>query len=209
MTYPQTDRTAPVPPPVGLEAEMRADPKKQEKFARLAADPYFAQVVSANQAYLRAAVPHLAATERDHWVLSCLPGTNGGRRLSTVSMKRMEVFVLLRHEEPEDDTAVHGFMVVRESVLHRYARSGQGVEELNPHLTFDRSRPYQDAGDDQVRICGWYDELIAALAEEPFAVAARELAASLLVGITNNARHHNYQLADQVLGRAVSTGQPL
>ncbi|SCL28648.1 hypothetical protein GA0070616_3734 [Micromonospora nigra] len=182
---------------------MRADPKKQEKFARLAADPYFAQVVSANQAYLRAAVPHPAATERDHWALSCLPGTNGGRRFSTVNMMRMEVFVLFRHEEPEDDTAVHGFVVVRESVLRRYAHSGQGIEELNPNLTFDRSRPYQDAGDDQVRIWGWYDQLIAALAEEPFAVAARELAASLLTGVTNNARHHNYQLADQVLGRAV------
>ncbi|MFU8851511.1 hypothetical protein ACNAW0_11090 [Micromonospora sp. SL1-18] len=187
------------------EDEMRADPEKQARFAMLAGDAWFDQVVAANRAYLAAAVPEPIATERDHWALSCLPKTNSGRRLSTVNMKRMETFVLLRPEEADGADDVGGFMVVRASVLHRYARSRQSVEEQHPHLEFDRSRPYQDAGADQVRIWGWYDELIDALAQESFATAAREFAAALLVGTTNNARHHNYQLADQVLGR-VSNG---
>lgn len=182
---------------------MRADPEKQARFAALADGPWFDQVVAANRAYLRAAVPEPSGTERDHWALSCLPRTGSGRRLSTVNMKRMETFVLLRPEEADGDDDVWGFMIVRESVLHRYAGSEQGIEEQYPHLEFDRSRPYQDAGADQVRILGWYDDLADALAQEPFAAAARELAAPLLEGTTNNARHHNYQLADAVLDRLV------
>ncbi|KXK59346.1 hypothetical protein AWW66_24700 [Micromonospora rosaria] len=115
----------------------------------------------------------------------------------------METFVLLPPKGADED--VWGFMVVRDSVLRRYAGAGQGIEERYPHLTFDRTRRYQDAGDDQVQVFGWYDELIDALAEESFAVAARELATSLLTARTNNARHHNYQLADRVLGRSSTT----
>ncbi|TDC02425.1 hypothetical protein E1091_00810 [Micromonospora fluostatini] len=182
-----------------LEAKMRAEPRKQERFGELVKGPYLDKVVAANRAYLTAAVPEPAATERDHWALSCQPTTNGGR-LSTINMRRMETFVLLPPEGTDED--VWGFMVVRDSVLSRYAGAGQGIEERYPDLTFDRARRYQDAGDDQVQVFGRYDELIDALAEEPFAAAARELATSLLTGRTNNARHHNYQLADRVLGRS-------
>ena len=180
---------------------MRADVEKRARFAALADSPWIDQVVAANRAYLRAAVPDPSTTERDHWALSCLPKTGSGR-LSTVNMKRMETFVLLPPEEAQGDD-VWGFMVVSESVLRRYAGSGQGVEEQHPHLEFDRNRPYQDAGADQVRVYGWYDELIDALEQESFGVAARALAAPLLEGTTNHARHHNYQLADAVLGRFV------
>ncbi|MEU3452884.1 hypothetical protein ABZ671_04685 [Micromonospora sp. NPDC006766] len=195
--------------PACREADMRADPEKQARFRALADGRWFDQVVAANRAYLSAAVPEPSATERDHWALSCLPKTGSGQRLSTVNMKRMETFVLLQPEEADSGDDAWGFLVVRESVLHRYAGPGQSVEQQHPHLEFDRSRPYQDAGTDQVRILGWYDELIDALAQEPFATAARELAAPLLSGTTNHARHHNYQLVDQVLDRVFKGSQPL
>ncbi|WBC14218.1 hypothetical protein O7600_24405 [Micromonospora sp. WMMA1998] len=185
----------------GREVLMRADPEKQERFAALAAGPYLHQTVAANRAYLTAAVPDPTGTEYVAWALSCLPKTGAGR-LSTLNMKRMETFVLFPPEDVDSED-VGGFMVVRESVLHRHAGSGQGVEERYPHLEFDRSNPYRDAGQDQVRVWGWYDELIEALSQEPFAIAARDLASSLLSGTTNHGRHHNYQLADRVLDRVV------
>ncbi len=191
------------------EEDMRADPEKQARFGALADGPWFDQVVAANRAFLEAAVLEPIPTERDHWALSCLPKTGSGQRLSTVNMKRMETFVLFRPDEADGDDDAWGFVVVRESVLHRYAASGQGVEEQYPHLKFDRSRPYQDAGADQVQIRGWWDELIDALAQESFATAARELAAPLLEGTTNHARHHNYQFADEVLGRVSNRLHPL
>jgi hypothetical protein len=187
------------------EREMRANPKKQQSFDRLRARGEFRAVVEANRAYLDAAVPAADETEMTGWALSCLPSTNRGHRLSTVNMRKMEVFVLLREVEAEPSGAVDGFVVVRRSILHRYARQGRSVEEVFPELEFDPKRPYRDAGDDQIRVWGSHDQLIAALKDEHFAAAARDLAAFLLTGTTNHSRHHNYQLADEVLGRRPAT----
>lgn len=181
---------------------MRADPEQQARFASLREGPYFEQVVTANRAYLMAAVPDVVANERDHWSLSCLPKTGSGRRLSTMNMRRMETLVLFRPDGTDDgDDEISGVVVVRESVLR--AEAGQDIEDQHPHLAFDRSR-YADAGEDQMRIWGWYEDLLDALAEAPVAAAARDLAESLLSGRTNHAGRHNYQLADHVLGRAAS-----
>ncbi|MGC4805121.1 hypothetical protein [Micromonospora sp. DT233] len=183
------------------EVEPRDDDLSQrQKFDRLRARVEFAAVVEANRAYLQAAVPAPDETEMRGWALSCLPSTNRGHRLSTVNMRRMEVFVLFGEAEGEARGVVDGFVVVRRSLLDRPGWQ-DSVEEVFPDLAFDAKRPYRDAGEDQIRVWGRHDRLIAALRDEHFATAARELAASLLTGTTNHARHHNRQLADEVLGR--------
>lgn len=181
------------------EESMRANPSKQRKFKRLKESPYFAAVVEANRAYLQVAVSNPAETEREHWALSCLPGTTEGR-LSAVSIKSMETFVLHEPADPEDAGLAEGFVVVRRSALERYAESGDVLDERFPGLDFDRT-DYRDAGPDQLRVWGWHDELIEAFKDEYFAAAVRDLTEPLLRSKTMHWRGHNYQLADHVLGR--------
>jgi hypothetical protein len=156
-------------------------------------------VVAANQAYLRAAVPDAAATERDHWALSCVPGTTPGR-LSAISIKTMETFVLHEPDEPDGAGSAKAFVIVRRSTLERYSDSGRVLDESLPGLNFEAS-DYRDPGPNQIRVRGWHHEIMAALGDEYFAAAARELVTPLLASRTMHGRGHSYQLADHVLGR--------
>ncbi|MGC4761384.1 hypothetical protein ACLQ20_00810 [Micromonospora sp. DT46] len=105
------------------------------RFERLADGPYLDSVVAANRAYLDAVVPDAAATERDHWALSCLPGTRTDPpRLSAVSMKTMETFVLHEPTEPGANARAEGFVVVRKSVLDGHWTPA-GFRAAHPGLT--------------------------------------------------------------------------
>ncbi|WP_319462713.1 hypothetical protein [Micromonospora sp. RTP1Z1] len=179
---------------------MRADLGKQERFDRLLRSRYFDAVVAANRAYLEVAIPEAATTEREHWALSCLPSTTPGR-LSAISIKTMETFVL--HENPDDDAdgSVAAFVIVRRSVLEQHWKAVEALDEAFPGLDADES-DYRDATADQIRIWGWHDEMIPAFEDERFAAAARDLAMPLLASRTMQWRGHNYQLADHVLDRA-------
>ncbi|WP_088982851.1 AAA family ATPase [Micromonospora echinospora] len=190
------------------EAELRKDPAKQARFDRLHSGPYFSAVVEANRAYLAAAVPDAAVTERERWVLTCLPGNAHTQRLSVLSMRTMEVLVLL---EPVilGDGDVTGFVSVRQSVLKAALPPGRSLEQQYPGLSFRTDSPYHDAGEDQIRVLGPRRALVAAFADETFAAAARALATDLLTGRTSHARHHNYPLADAVLGRTVPVDPPV
>ncbi|MER5703683.1 hypothetical protein ABT023_17315 [Micromonospora sp. NPDC002296] len=187
-------------PSLNTEREMRASPKKQQSFDRLRARVEFPAVVETNRAYLHAAVPAAGETEMTGWALSCLPSTGRGR-FSTLNMQRMEVLYLSSGVKAGISGAVGGFVVVRRSILHRYVGQGRSVEEVFPGLKFNSERRYETAGDDHIQVSGRHDQLIAALKDENFAAAARDFAAFLLTGTTNLSRHHNYQLADEVLGR--------
>ncbi|MEH0937360.1 McrB family protein [Micromonospora psammae] len=215
------------------EAHLRADPTKQSRFEKLRSGPYFASVLAANQAYLAAAVPEARARERDRWIITCLPGNGRSGRLSAISMRTMEVFVLNEPDLLNAGEGVSGFVVLRRSVLEGSLPPGRTMGETYPQLRFSKSGPpvkaegdkprpyeglgdqttldgyppfgvtrtYRDAGDDQLTAVGSYEDLIAALADEHFAAAARRLATDLMAGRTNHSRYHNYQLADVVLGR--------
>ncbi|GGM21340.1 hypothetical protein GCM10011608_02510 [Micromonospora sonchi] len=192
-------------PPLSDETAMRADASKQERFDRLLQSPYFDAVVAANRAYLDVAIPDAARTEREHWALSCLPGTTPGR-LSAISAKTMETFVL--HENPDDDA--HGpasaFVIVRRSVLGQHWSTAEALDEAFPGLDLEES-DYRDATPDQVRIWGWHDEMIRAFEDDRFAAAVRDLVDPLLDSKTMHWRGHNYQLADHVLDRAPLVSQ--
>jgi hypothetical protein len=176
------------------------EPEKRSRFAQLSSGPHLTAVVDANRAYLRAAVPDAEATESGRWILSCLPMTSPSR-LSAVSIKGMETFVLHEADDPAVGRAVAAFVIVRPSVLERHWRSPEHLEDELPGLEFEDS-DYHDAGPDQVRVWGWHDWMIAALADDRFAAAARGLAESLLAGSTPYSRYHDRELADHVLGRA-------
>ncbi|MEW2376124.1 HNH endonuclease [Micromonospora sp. NPDC047812] len=167
------------------------------RFARLADGPYFDSVVMANRTYLDAVVPDAATTEREYWALSCLPSTRTTpRRLSAVSMKTMETFVL---HEPATGARAEGFLVVRKSVLDRHWTPAE-FRASHPAITRWPS-DYVDAGPDQECLAGGVDDLIAALGDERVVLAARALTEPLLRSRTLHARGHDQELADAVLGR--------
>ncbi|MGK5521449.1 HNH endonuclease [Micromonospora sp. URMC 107] len=174
----------------------------ESQFGRLLRGPYYEAVVVANRAYLQAAVPDAAATEREYWTLSCLPNTRSRpRRLSAVSMKTMETFVLHEPADVDDGGRPEGFVVVRRSILKRHWPSGRALGRAFPGLTEEPS-DYEDAGEDQARVRGRYDELIAALTDERFASAVRDLVTPLLSVRTMQGAGHCHALVDHVLGRA-------
>ncbi|MEU8044339.1 HNH endonuclease [Micromonospora echinofusca] len=170
------------------------------RFERLAGGPYFDAVVAANRAYLEAVVPDAAVTEREYWALSCLPGTRTNPpRLSAVSMKTMETFVLHEPSGQGPGARPEGFMVVRKSVLDRLWAAAD-FRAAHPAITRWPS-DYVDAGPDQECLAGDVEDLIAALGDERVVPAARALAESLLRSRTLHARGHNQPFADAVLGR--------
>ncbi|MEV0881203.1 HNH endonuclease [Micromonospora echinofusca] len=174
------------------------------RFERLADGPYFDAVVAANRAYLDAVVPDAAVTEREYWALSCLPGTRTNPpRLSAVSMKTMETFVLHEPSGPGPGTRPEGFVVVRKSVLDRHWAAAD-FRAAHPAITRWPS-DYVDAGPDQECLAGDVEDLIAALGDERVVPAARALAESLLRSRTLHARGHNQPLANAVLGRSAQT----
>ncbi|MFE9958127.1 HNH endonuclease [Micromonospora sp. NPDC005299] len=180
---------------------MSSDVDSQSRLDRLMASPYYEAVVAANRSYLNVAVPDAAELEREHWALSCLPNTRTiTRRLSAVSMKTMETFVLYEPVEPLGEGVAGGFVVVRRSILDRNWPTPRAFASRFPGLTVEES-DYVDAGSDQVRVSGRHDDLMAALEDEDFAEAVRDLVGPLLRSRTIHSRGHSYPLADQVLER--------
>ncbi|MBM0255477.1 HNH endonuclease [Micromonospora sp. 4G55] len=164
-------------------------------------------MVAANRAYLAVAVPDAAATERDYWTLSCLPNTTRDpQRLSAVCMRTMETFVLHEPLDPANEGMAEGFVVVRRSILKRHWSTGRALGRAFPGLTEEPS-DYRDAGPDQARVCGRYDRLIAALADERFAEAVRDLTSSLLTAKTMQGAGHSAPLVDEVLRHVARTAE--
>jgi 5-methylcytosine-specific restriction protein B len=176
------------------ESAMRADESKQRRFEELRGSEFYAAVVAANQAYLGASVPNAPSHECTRWALTCLPTSVDGR-LSAISMKGMETFVLRLPHDEEQGNLVNGFVNLRPSLL------APDFEVDFPKLKLTRERKYRDAGSDQGQVSGHYDGLIAARGDPTFAAAARRLAVDLLESPTSYSRYHNYKLADAVLGR--------
>src|SRR5947209_7915409 len=120
---------------------MRADESKQRRYEKLLDSRFFTEVVEANRAYMAAAVPDPAQTERDYWALSCLPGQPG--TLSRISMGTMETFVLAEPKD-EETTEIQGFVVVRPSVLEEGFSSMAAFGAEFPGLDVEASN-YRDA----------------------------------------------------------------
>jgi hypothetical protein len=116
-------------------------------------------------------------------------------------MKTMETFVLHEPEDPTDGGQPEGFVVVRRSILKRHWPSHRALDRAFHGLTEEPS-DYDDAGDDQARVRGRVDQLIAAFGDERFAAAVRDLVTPLLAVRTMHGTGHSYALVDHVLGRA-------
>ncbi|MFJ6950832.1 hypothetical protein [Micromonospora aurantiaca (nom. illeg.)] len=113
----------------------------------------------------------------------------------------METFALHQPLDPETQDVTEGFVVVRRSVLRRHWPTARALSREFPGLTEERS-DYRDAGPDQARVCGPYDQLVTALADERFAAAVRHLTSALLTAGTVQGAGHSHRLVDEVLGRA-------
>ncbi|WP_147434696.1 HNH endonuclease [Micromonospora musae] len=118
----------------------------------------------------------------------------------------METFVLYEPVESLGEGVTGGFVIVRRSILERHWPTAQALARRFPGLTVEES-DYVDAGPDQARVAGRHDELIAALEDEGFAEAVRDLVRPLLTSRTIHSRGHSYPLADQVLERTARTAE--
>lgn len=177
------------------EPSMRASPSKRRSYLRLRRLGLLQLVAAANRAYLEACVRRPDRTEKEYWALSCMPGTTRGR-LSAISMKGMEVFVL--HDRGGGD--LDAFVVISREAL-REALGDVPFSAAYPQLVAEASH-YRDGGGDQMRVWGSAREVMRALADDAFAAAAEAMASRLMsTGRTMQWFGHNYQLADAVLGR--------
>jgi hypothetical protein len=182
------------------EPSMRASPSKRRSYLRLRRLGLLELVAAANRAYLEACVHTPDRTEKEYWALSCMPTTTRSR-VSAISMKGMEVFVL--HDRGGGE--LEAFVVISRGVL-RASLAGVRFSAAYPRLHFELSH-YRDGGRDQMRVSGDAREVMQALADEPFAAAAEAMAARLMsAGRTMQWFGHNYQLADAVLGRGPDEG---
>ncbi|WP_306213863.1 hypothetical protein [Actinoplanes sp. RD1] len=163
--------------------------EERDRFAELAHNPHFPQVVAANRLYLTAAVADALATERRHWALSCLPDP---ARYSTLSMAGQETFAVF---QPVPGASLEAQVFVSRSVLEA---TPAGFDL--PGLEVQPS-PYAAGGSDQVAVRGSWQLLAPALASTPLRTAARDFAQRLLPSRTRYASTHDPRLADRVLGR--------
>lgn len=184
--------------------------RQELAYHRLLDSPHHDLVVAANRAYLAAAVPDPANGAGSRWVLTCLPATlapGEGRRLSAISMRWMETFVLyLPAGGGVAADTPHGLVNLRRVPLQAaYGSLSRAEQRLG--LRF-RDSGYRDPGPDQVQARGPAERLLTALARAEFAAAARALAADLMRHRTPYARFHNRLLAEAVLGAHGSAADP-
>lgn len=173
------------------------DPAKQHRYEKLARGPFFAPVVAVARAYLAAAVPDPATTQRDYWALSCLPGTTP-RRLSAVTMRITDALVIYK-SRTDDPPLVKALVLVERSTLEAGFGCRDNAQERHPHVRFADST-FHGAGPDQMIITGYHDDIVAALRDEPIADAARQVALRIMgQGRVLHWRGHNDQLASDVL----------
>jgi hypothetical protein len=144
--------------------------------------------VEANRQYLAAAVDDPRTTEGSRWAMSCL--SYDGKRLSAISMKGMEPFVLF---PPRNDTSQIGWFLnlAKEPLLARYGTLHRFGERF-PQLIVDEKTRYKDGGPDQMRIRGDAQQLTEVFADEAVREGARALAERLMQWKTPYARFHSY-----------------
>jgi hypothetical protein len=173
---------------------------KIRKYEALARGPYFEPIVEVARAYVAAAIPDPAGTERDYWALSCLPGTTA-RRLSALTMRTMDVLVMYRAATGAAER-MDALVIVERSTLEAGFGSRAAAAAHHPGLRF-RDSDYYDAGPDQMLVSGASGDLARAFGDDVIADAARRLATrAMRRGRVLHWQGHNELLADHVLGRA-------
>lgn len=159
--------------------------RTESKFRRLKAHPEFPALVGALSSYVHQCIPQPDATEWRFWVVTSLPSTGDGRRLTALSINNVEVLVL-RGTEP--GRANEGFLnLAYDTVVPKHLR----------HLAYQHS--YRSVGD-VVGIDVRHPSQVAQLLTDPDIVAgARRLALGLLrKGRGLFGRFHDFNLADAV-----------
>ena len=147
--------------------------------------------------HVRETIPKPRETERTFWALSAMPSTNGGARLATLSINKMETLFLYGDTvgRTRGDGDVGGVINVSSSML---AQSG-GIARMRrefPHVSLEKTR-YEAAGGDGLAVRGGVGDLTQLLWEDWFVQACRTLNLTLMrKGPTLQWRWHCFDLAD-------------
>lgn len=166
-------------------AVARQRARTEARYQRLSKHPEFPAILESLGAYVRTCIPQPDATEWRFWVVTSLPSTGGGRRLSALSINNVEVLVLGGSKPGRVDA---GFLNVayETNVPARF----RGVASL---------RTYRTTGD-VIGLDFEHPSDVARLLDDPeIAAGARRLALGLLrKGRGMFGRFHDFNLADAV-----------
>jgi hypothetical protein len=139
-------------------------------------------------------VPRYAATEGEHWALSCLPSTTK-TRVTAISLRTMETVVI----DDYDAGNTGGFLNVSQHALLDRFGSWDAFESEHPGLLRSTAN-YRDPGPDQISIEGTLADLHDAVVDDRVGYAIRVLTDRLhRTGQTLQKRGHCPQLADLIL----------
>lgn len=185
---------------VGADAPVREiDPiqlaKGERAYQRLLARPLANDAIRLARRYIQRTVPCPRATERRFWAASAAPSTNGGARLTTVSINKPETLVL-----GEIYGEGWGFMnVSRTSLIEDHGSLEDFHGPVADWLDLEDAG-YEACSGDAIMLRVWdFADLEELLSDKTVIDAAARLNIQLMrKGTTFQGRWHNYQLAEHL-----------
>lgn len=176
--------------------------KKRASFEKLQKHEFFTLAALALNAFVSLTIPRPAATERQFWVLTAMPGTNrskGHQRLATLSINKVEVFWLFATEMEGQRFFWGQLQLSRSQLTDRLGTTDFGSALLTdpPEMLAFEEAGYETSGGDGLRIrffsTSWFD----LLQNRGVVEAARSFNLMLLrKGTSPLGHHHNYDLTD-------------
>lgn len=167
------------------------------KFMALAKTPAAPLIFRFLNTYVVKAIPRPRETERTFWSLSAMPSTNGGARLTTLSINKMETLFLYGDSvgRTRGDGAVGGVINISADGL----QETHGIDRARrdwPRVRF-QTVSYESAGGDGISVGGSLSDLVQLLEAEWFIHSARKLNLMLMrKGPSFQWRWHCFDLAD-------------
>jgi hypothetical protein len=159
------------------------------------------QLLGLLRLYVHGCVPAYRRTEYSFWSVSCMPSTNAAYfpRLAAVNMNIMETFVVY-HPKHKPDNVLSFVNLSKARLLEQYPSKGAFYRQY-PGTQWRKS-DYRAAGEDQMQVqLGNLSSAIRVLADAAVQSAAGLLNLRLMrKGGNIYARHHCFELVDQLIG---------
>lgn len=176
----------------------------EQRFKRFTADSQSGRVVSALREFVPKCVPAFRRGEGSFWSLSCMPSTGGPAwgRLAVVNLRSVEILVIGKFPDPQEDDLTWGFVNVAESTMREHYGSLTDLRRCFPKSYFEvRRAHYPSAGGDVLQIYAvTLDALKDALRQRAVQKAARVMTLrQVRKGATIYSKFHCPQLAGLVV----------
>lgn len=177
--------------------------QKSDRFEQLSRLPTCEAVIRMNALYLSEAQgDQFAIDDSDRWALSCLPTTNNQKRLSALSIGKVEALVIFADPADPYDVAWQ-ITSTRSAVLDRQNSLEVFMKDF-PRIEL-QDKPFANAGADQIRIRGNGEVLFRdALKDERVLRGIVEMANYLARARTPYAHYASPMLTREILDRVAA-----